>query len=363
MAENNDGKSRTDVPYVWPRTLRIPPYRLIYLDLNHWIELAKSYSGHRDGKRNLDILDACCKSVRGKAVVFVISDSIYMEVNKIRSHRQRQDLRRVIELISRYSVVTSRLVIATHEIEAILDKIAGPNPRPINTMDYLDWGVMRAFGLDGRLRILSSHGEDVTTNRRDLFPGGPLEFDEIVRTAYIDLNRKVLEGPAPSEEIDYRLDGWNPNRIAEACRRRAAQENEQTKRFESNPRWRRGRIRDVIAAREILIEINQILWEACNARGVTLADIVPEIPMARQLFDSMPSFDVSVTLKASYHRDPMHRWTQNDIYDIDEMASTIPYCNVVLTDKAMLSHVRRSRLDKRLNTIVLASLKGLRHYL
>ena len=36
-------------------------------------------------------------------------------------------------------------------------------------------------------------------------------------------------------------------------------------------------------------------------------------------FDALPSFDVSVTLKTSYHRDAAHRPTTNDIHDIDAL--------------------------------------------
>ena len=77
----------------------------------------------------------------------------------------------------------------------------------------------------------------------------------------------------------------------------------------------------------------------------------------------MPSFDVAVALKSSYHRDAMHLWTQNDIHDINALASTIPYCDIVVTDKAMASHAIRTGLAERLNTIVLARLSDLPKYL
>ena len=41
------GSERVDVPYLWPSTLALPerPPKLIYLDLNHWIELANALCG------------------------------------------------------------------------------------------------------------------------------------------------------------------------------------------------------------------------------------------------------------------------------------------------------------------------------
>ena len=77
----------------------------------------------------------------------------------------------------------------------------------------------------------------------------------------------------------------------------------------------------------------------------------------------MPSFDVAVTLKTAYHRNPMHRWAPNDIHDIDAMGSTLPYCDIVVTDKAVAAHIRRTNLAERLNTIVLSQLSSLLEHL
>lgn len=57
-----------------------------------------------------------------------------------------------------------RLFVSSHEIEALLDRIVGPSPQPINTMDYLDWGVARAFGMMGG----SSRGLCTRSSNRDL---------------------------------------------------------------------------------------------------------------------------------------------------------------------------------------------------
>ena len=126
--------------YLWPRTLRLParPPKLVYLDLNHWIALAKANAGHRDAQAFADPLGACIEAVERGIAVFPISDTIYMEVSKIGQYRQRRDLREVIERVSRYMVVTSRVVVAEHEVEALLDRFVGPSPSPVNTMEYLD---------------------------------------------------------------------------------------------------------------------------------------------------------------------------------------------------------------------------------
>jgi hypothetical protein len=113
----------------------------------------------------------------------------------------------------------------------------------------------------------------------------------------------------------------------------------------------------------LLIEINEAMATGLFERGATLEVIFPRLEDTRQAMDSMPSFDVAVTLKTAYHRDPMHRWTPNDIHDIDALGSTLPYCDVVVTDKAAARHVHRTGLAERLGTVVLWRLSDLPQHL
>lgn len=349
--------------YTWPATLRLPsrPPKLVYLDLNHWVALSKANSNHREGWQFRDALAACTAAVESGAAAFPISDSIYMEVAKIGKYRQRRNLRDVIERVSRYRVITSRVVIAEHEVEALLDRLFGRNPDPINSMSYLDWGVARAFGKVGGFVIKRvDTGEDATDEARAMYPDGPEAFDRKLAWAELELNRRVLDGPATKEEeADLDALGYNPRAAYEIAWRRAAQEMEQVGRFNDDPSWRDERIRHVVAAREIIIEINDILWRGVTARGADLGTAFPEPGAARGVFETMPSFDVSVRMKASYHRNPAHQWKPNHIQDIDALASTVPYCDIIVTDKEAASHLEQTGLAKRLRTIVLSRLTDL----
>ena len=109
--------------------------------------------------------------------------------------------------------------------------------------------------------------------------------------AELELNRKTLEGPTLEEEPELRSDGWDPGAALDVSERRAAQEIEQVNRFNEDPRWRRGRIRDVVAAREVLIEINEALYRGFAERGAQLNDVFSSVEETRRGFDSMPSFD------------------------------------------------------------------------
>ena len=347
--------------YRWPRTLGTAQVlgKAVYLDLNHWIELAKALSGHRDGRKNLDILTACEKAVADGVVVFPLSFTTYLEVSKIHNPRQRRNLREVIECLSRYFVVTSLWTIECHEVEAVLDNTVGANPNPIGCNDYIDWGLLRAAGMDGRLKIRNRSGEDITSQfYQSLPPERAGVFDEYVASACFEMNRQFIEGTMsrPGEQDN----GGNTFQLVES---NALFEEDLVGLLNRNPRWRRGRIRDVVAARHMAYEINEILYKGLRERRVPLERLAPDIEGVRKVFDSMPSFDVTVTLKTEYHRDPNHSWTPNDVCDIQALAATLPYCDVVVADKAVVSMIARTGLADRLNTVVLRSLDDLVGYL
>lgn len=115
----------------------------------------------------------------------------------------------------------------------------------------------------------------------------------------------------------------------------------------------------MVSVREIEIEISSNLATELVKRNTTFATVFSTQEEARLAFDAMPSFDVSVTMKTAYHRDLSHGWTQNDIHDIDALASTVPYCDVVVTDKAAASHINRAGIAERTDTKVIHSLDDL----
>ena len=352
---------------LWPPTLIRParPPKLVYLDLNHWIALSKAHSGHTDGEKSQGILDACLKAVGDGDAVFPLSEYIYVEILKIKNYRQRRVLREVMEQVCGYKVLTSLVIVVTHEIGAVLDQVLGPNPAPYNKTNYLDWGVTRAFGRLGDVRIVSSSGDDVTEQTRQTYAHGSEAFDNVLLSAQLELNRKVIEGPNPAEEPEFRLDGWSPEETVQVYERQASEEIAQVRRFDDDPKWRRGRIRDVIAARQLAFDVGDILARCLASRGPGAEDqfFGTKPDELRPIVNAMPSFDVSVILKSSLHRDPNHKWTNNDIFDIRALSLTIPYCDVVVVDTAMCSHVTRHKLPERYDTVVISQLAELPDHL
>ncbi len=358
---------RQSIKPLWPKTLSVPtpPPKLIYLDLNHWIQLSKAHAGHRDGNNCNEILAACRKAVMDGTAVFPLSLHTYMEISRIK-HRQRRDLREVVEEISRFMVVTPQHVVAEHEVETLLDQIVGPSPQPISTMDFLNSGGYQGLGIVGGIKLETAGGEDVTSGLRRLLDD-PQAWDTLLQEVGLHLNRKEIEGPTPKEELKLQEQGWNPDAIHKAYVREAKAEANLARKLSRTTRQRPDDLRGVISVSELVdgsVFTIVRLRRGLAARGIeSFDDFVTASSDPRSAFYSMPSFDVAVTLKTSYHRNPNHRWTKNDIFDINAVAGTLPYCHVVVSDKSVWHHAKRNNLHKRLNTIILAHLSDLPEYL
>lgn len=247
------------------------------------------------------------------------------------------------------------------EIEAALDELAKPRPEPLYpSLTLIGNGVFHALGMRGGLRIRSADGEDATEKARREWPDGPEAFDRWQADAELELERSILRGPTDEEAPTLRARGWRPEMMRRTAEERATQEQEQATRFDAERgRWRRGRTRDVVAGRRMLIELNEWLSEGLAARGLDLTGVFDEPAKARRLTDSMPSSDIALTLMTARHRNPHTRWTANDIFDIDAMSVAVPYCDIVVTENHACHALKTANADQRSNTKLFANLDEL----
>ena len=368
----SDGRDRVDIPYAIPSNLRFPGLRLVYLDLNHWINLSKCKSGHRDGQRYRAAFDACAAAVDEGSVLFPMSLSTIMEINAIQNPQQRLWLRWTIEQLSQFRAVLPRAITTALEFEQVLAN--QPDSIRVRTapLDYVGIGSRWLIGISIVPSVVDRQGNNVTSEvlpslRPELRPFLDSEF------MFHTLTGMVIEGPAnPSEEADLRAHGWNPQALMEMMDHRVLLElqfvtdlDEYIATGPSSVDWRKGRLRDLITGRELFNQTNETFSTVLAQQGLTVNDVfdMSGTPSAirhnRCITDAMPTFDVAVTLKTSYHRNPNHPWTRNDIFDIDAMSTVLPYCDVVVTDKEITSHVARTKLTERLDTKVISGLDDL----
>jgi hypothetical protein len=343
---------------VWPRLLEQPADKLnvVYLDLNHWIGLAQASIGHVKGSSFAEALEACRAARSAGLTHFVLSGTIYAEMLKIKDPAQRQTLAGVMEELTDFATLVSRVVVMECEISAMLDPFA-KMPSPLSQVPLIGRGVRHAFGLNSGITITGPAGDDTARVREVMVAQ---RFEDIVGQGILKFERSVLRGPSDNQEAaDLRAVGWNPESTTQIAETRAEQERYLTNKLDAEQRWRRGRLRDVVSARELHIEFQNILPRALTERGLVLADVITDEESARTFVRAMPSSEVSIELKWAWHRNGDKQWTANDIYDIDAMALAIPYCDVVVTEKACHHILSAAGLGERMHTALLHNLNDL----
>jgi hypothetical protein len=342
---------------VWPRLLELPSdnVNVVYLDLNHWISLAQASVGHSKGSRFGRILEACRAARLAGTAVFVLSAVHYMEMHKIKDPAQRRTIADVMEELTSFASLVSRVVVMELELTAMLDRFAR-EPSALPTIPLLGRGVGHSFGRQSGLKITGPSG-DATGQVRERM--GAEAFDQLVEETELLLDRSVLQGPVDNEVEDLRAFGWKPEAAIQVAESRAAQERELTPLLDAEVRWRRGRLRDVVAARELCTEYQNILPRALVERGVVLTDVISDPESARKFVRAMPSAEVSIELKTAWHRNRGKPWTANDVYDIDAMSLAVPYCDVVVTEKACHHVLNVAHFGERMHTALLRNLADL----
>ena len=80
----------------------------VYLDLNHWIALAKAQVGHRDGARFAACLDLLVKAVDSGKVILPLGLTHYVEVANITDVRQRADIANAMAELSGFTTLAAR---------------------------------------------------------------------------------------------------------------------------------------------------------------------------------------------------------------------------------------------------------------
>jgi hypothetical protein len=79
----------------------------VYLDLNHWVSLAKARLGREDGRSFVRCLELLKNAVEEGRAVVPLSATHYAEVGQITSLRRRADLANVMAELSNFTTLAS----------------------------------------------------------------------------------------------------------------------------------------------------------------------------------------------------------------------------------------------------------------
>lgn len=327
---------------MWARVTR-PPVPLVYLDLNHYIQLAKASraaAGYttEDGRAitvlpgYADLLTAARGAKRDRRAVFPLSAVHFMEVaHAVPSPRQRGHVADIMEELSDFTYLLGRPFMVRMEIAASLDRLYGIRPS-YAPMPLLGKSALWAFGRKGGVKIVNEvTGEDSGPQLRQQLGDEAFEM-QLAELNYV-MERKLLEGPQDSEIAGLRANGYAPETYLAGAQSRLDFELETSTILDNDPSWRRGRLRDLIFARDVAHEWMTLFALHLQQREEDgFRHDLPDPADMVELWAAMPQVQVAVSMKARFHRNPAHRWTINHIADIDALATAHSYCDALLTD-------------------------------
>lgn len=334
-------------------SVHAPP--LVYLDMNIWVGLAR---GLKDGSGPwCDAAYELRDARQAGRITMPLSGEHYRELWLRGSEDSRLRVGTLMRDLSGYASLSPMHVIRRAEIDAYIARWFRDDTRWVDGEDVLGYGVNHAFAWPhGRLRFVESlQSVGVPEGPPSAPPEG---LDEVVGTPaweWFSLvgHQEWLNGDGLDRSPTHRDgDDW------------VERELELRRSLTAIPQMRR-RLWDLIVVEEIQTMTDE-LNEACLAASVDPYGLFFSPPAAdppsamRGLVAGLPTVNVFATLRHEKHRDVNHAWEQHDLSDLITLATAVPYCDAVVTEKRWAHMVEASGLGSTYGTLVGAGIKGLR---
>ena len=306
--------------------------RRVYIDLNHWISLAKSRkAGDLALEQRLSAL------VDAGAISVPVSATHIMEISAILKDKQRQDLSSMLRSVSRGLALRSLEEVRNLEVGSRIAAHYGVRTSLNIKSIVVAQGYIRAFG-------------EPMINFSSWRQANPQQAGAAEKEVWDTLNDEALLDMILSLYVPkIGKDGADHNAIKAAL--------EQTRKATQ------GKDLDVIE-RECLSglarDFAQLAVQAVTDLGLTQAQIESNPPRhfwTNDYMATVPTFNVWSKLHVYLARAMSSReMTVNDLYDMAHLSVAVPYCDVVVADAAMAHLLTFRRLNLTYGTTVHSNL-------
>jgi len=330
-----------------PRLATDPVGMTVYLDLNHWIGLAKA----RKAANSSPTYDRCYELLKAatsdRKVSMPLSSATYMELqHAVRSPRQRGDLADVMSELSRFVTIRRRSELIDAQFEAALNRRFG---RPIYPRKLEAFGIGFNFAFEGvekRMQIYMSDGVPARPADGAFFVFGYLAGE---LTEYL-----MLRGPRDQDLSALAATGYDRGPALAVEQERLERELRLAEDLRQDSRWLQ-RLDDVVWARELYWEIGPRLPELMGLAGMTEhAFFRYGKEWITEFLEDLPSVAVQQQIRRQLFAKGSRPWKINDIRDLDALSLAIPYCDVVVTDKEAVGALTGNAGVERSGTVLLA---------
>jgi hypothetical protein len=350
---------------------------VLYVDLNYWIDLARGRLKRPGHEPQARAYDALRRAVAAGDVIVPLSTAHYMEMANIKDPWQRAELALTMDEISRYVTFTAPEILVAHELRRSLARVfdltyvmAPPEPlgdgfahafghraraRIRGPADVLErWAEQRAVDVIARIEQRAGYGWRYIPS---VGAGTPLER---VQEALDKATQFMMLRGLDDEDIPKLRDrGYDPSLARNVIDRIRMREAELAKILEAEP-VPPARLAEYISARAWYWDLREHWDEALadvGLGGLTLEEIGKE--RIHKIVAGIPIVAVESAIRQRRFRNETYSWEPNDVYDISFIGQAVVYCDALLTDKDLSSHLVLQRIDREYNVKVLRNLEAL----
>lgn len=322
---------------------------VVYLDMNVWVALAKGLKGQDPAWARRYALLA--EAVDAEDVVIPLTAGHYLELWNRSNRESREDIGRVMQRLSKFKTLAPIQTVLGMEINAYVGRLAGDDSR-VDSSDLLGYGSSHAFDSPyGRFRFVESLASDDGSVPEGDAVEPPPEFvspPEGAAWEWIQLVGlpEVLASPGVDRTPSHRLGTAN------------AEEELRIRELMAGDAQIKARLRDFLIA-DVITSLFETINDVCTRAGISSYALFFDHPehttppeAMRAFIAELPTGDAFVTLREHKHRDATHPWEQHDRIDLQSLAATLPYVDMVITERRWAHLCRASGLARRYQTLV-----------
>lgn len=325
------------------------PPAVVYLDMNVWVAFAKGLKDDDPAwSRRYELL---ADAVDADRIVLPLTTGHYLELWHRSNQQSREDIGHVMQRLSRFATLAPIQTVLEMEVKALVARLLGRDDR-VDSSELLGYGASHAFDSPyGRFRFVESLASDDGTVPEGAAVDPPPEFlspPEGASWEWIQLVGlpDVLASPGVDRTPSHRLGTAN------------AEEELRIRELMARDPQIRGRLRDVLIA-DIVTSLFGTINDVCSRAGVSSYALFFDHPehatppeAMRAFIAELPAGEAFVTLRERKHRDATHPWEQHDRVDLQSLAATLPYVDVIVTERRWAHLCRASGLARRYETSV-----------
>ncbi len=314
--------------------------KLLCLDQNKWIDLARAHYGREDGAPFKDALGAVRKGVAsGKLVVPVTGANIDEATEHFDEGRRERLARFMVDLSENQCLVNHQIVLRWELRQAVLSLFV-KRAAPLVRGSLLQPGMFAAQM--GKVPSFETGNPEL-----DALLSDAMHDPEIAVTSIVGaIDRATIQELRENEE--------RTAAVIEGIRRVDAHlSREERRQLE---------MRNLLTKGTTATKLNAVLDDL----GVDAAAFrfwLSEGTRFKDFTDAIPTIDVPTTLMLQRDRNPGHRTHPNDGKDFAFLKVAIPYANVVVTERSWGHFAAASGVADRYDTIVERDATRLPHLL